>query len=300
MRQDRSNDRRTRQNKSKTRIKFRTGWLASLCLILLAVGCGLLAFAPRSYGTLMRRTASSGKPPARTVLNQPGPSASDAWRGRLALQPQADRLRRSLGQRFVAPGREVAALTGLLTIGADQHRLQLTRAQQSDGEQVAIGLDGGPASLTWSTNDGAVSAGSPAADPQRSLIERLTLDSPDQFILAQLRGAGYYTVARSVLPAEANGADDYTGPVWDLVRVGEPEGASKTSPQSRSRLYYINSATGLIDKVISNEPAGEIVAEITDWVSQDGEWVPAHIAWKQNDQIIMELTISSISYAPLQ
>jgi hypothetical protein len=300
MRQDHSIDRRTRRNKSKPRAKSRTGWWASICLILLAVGCGLLAFAPRSYGTLMRRTASSGKPPARTVLNQPGPSASAAWQGRLALQPQADRLRRSLGQRFVASGREVAALTGTLTIGMDQHRLQLTRAQQPDGEQVAIGLDGGPPSLTWSTANGAVSAGSPAADPQRALIEWLTLDSPDQFILAQLRGASYYTVARGALPAEANGADDYSGPVWDLVRVGEPAGVSKNSPQSPSRLYYINAATRLIDKVVSNEPAGEVVAEITDWVSQAGELVPAHITWKQNGQLVMELTISSITYAPLQ
>ena len=44
-------------------------------------------------------------------------------------------------------------------------------------------------------------------------------DPPDQFVLAQLRGSSYYTVARNVRPAGAT--DGYAGPLWNVVRIDE-------------------------------------------------------------------------------
>jgi hypothetical protein len=164
--------------------------------------------------------------------------------GRLALQPEADKLRRRLGQRFLEPGRERATIMGSLTTGGRQYPVFIIRTQNDDGENVQIGLNGGAASLTWSAVEGAKSGASPANGTERLLIERLALDSPDQFILSQLRGASYYTVARNVQPESAGDPDDYIGPVWDLVRVREPEGDSQNRSQSSWRLYYVNASTG--------------------------------------------------------
>lgn len=102
----------------------------------------------------------------------------------------------------------------------------------------------------------------------------MTSTCPKRFVLAQLRGASYYTEARNVRPEEAGGSDSYTGPVWDLVRVGEPKRGAQAKPQSPWRLYYINTSTGLIDKIVSEEQGETITAEISGWTNQNGELAP--------------------------
>jgi hypothetical protein len=95
----------------------------------------------------------------------------------------------------------------------------------------------------------------------------------------QLRGASYYTVARSVRPADA--PDGYDGPLWTIVRVW--------------RLYYINTATGLIDRIESEVEGQLIVAEISSWTEQDGEKLPAQIVWTRNGQTLMQYSLTNFS-----
>ncbi|HXG64343.1 MAG TPA: hypothetical protein VNO70_04500, partial [Blastocatellia bacterium] len=157
-------------------------------LILFAGGllcCAGLVFAVKSYH---RREPVSALP-AVSPTRQRGPQLPGALRARLSLQPEADRFRRRLGRRFLDPGREVSVLTGTLTIGAASHTMRIIRTQQEDDELVTIAFDGGPPALTWSAAQGARSASGPASGVLRELAERLALDSPDQFVLAQLRGA---------------------------------------------------------------------------------------------------------------
>jgi len=233
------------------------------------------------------------------VASQPNPIRG-RLHNRLALQPEANKLRRRLGQRFLAPGREVSVQTGVVTLGADRQTVRIVRSQDDDDERLTIVFGGGPPSLTWSGVDGAKSSDDSATGSLRELIERLALDSPDQFVLAQLRGASYQTIARDVRPAEAGGSDNYTGPRWDLVRVAEPSSPTQNGPQSSWRLYYINSSTGLIDKVISQEQGKTITAEISGWINQNGEMIPTRTIWKSNDQIVMELTLTNVTHNPKQ
>jgi hypothetical protein len=165
---------------------------------------------------------------------------------------------------------------------------------------ATITLNGGGPSLTWSGLNGALSNGSAATGDLRSLIERLALDSPDQFVLAQTRGASYYTVARMARPPEAGNSLDYKGPVWDVVRIGEPASITQNKPQSLWRLYYINSATGLIDKIISQEQGETITTEVSGWGDQGGEQAPTRLAWFRNKQKVMELTVNNVSHGPKQ
>jgi len=209
-------------------------------------------------------------------------------------------MRRRLGRRFLAPGREVVTLVGTLKLGAQQSTARITRSQQDDGESVTIGLNGGPATLTWSDKDGAKLAGSPATGETLALLERLALDSPDQFVLAQVRGASYHSVASSVRPLEAGGANNYTGPVWDVVRIGEPTNPTLTKPQGAWRLYYLNTKTGLIDKVLSQEQGETLVADLSGWVNQGGEQAPTRITWTRNKQVVMEFNLNNLGHGPKQ
>lgn len=123
-------------------------------------------------------------------------------------------------------------------------------------------------------------------------MERLTLDSPDQFVLAQLRGASYFTIARNVRPTEAN--DGYSGPLWNLVRVDEPQTA-KMQPLSSWRIYYLNVETGLPDRIEYELNEQPVNVEFLEWSKQGDETTPSLVKWSSNGKSLMELRVTSLS-----
>lgn len=233
------------------------------------------------------------------TLGQGDTRASIRQHDRLSLQPEADKMRRRLGKRFNAAGLEKSILTGFVTIGNERPQIRIIRTQEDDGEHVSVALGGGQPTLLWTRNDGALSNGARAGGDERGLLERIVLDSPDQFIQAQLSGASYFTVARNVRPQEAGDSPAYTGPTWDLVRIGVPQGL-QNKPLSPWRLYYINHSTGLIDKVISQEQGVTIVAELSGWANDGGELEPTLIRWSRGGQVLMELSLNNIGHGPKQ
>ena len=258
-------------------------WPGLLIILATAGALGLLAAKTRpriNAGT--QRTAS--------------PTVKRSTTRNLSLQPEAFKLSRNLGQRFTSSRREVSLLSGTLTIGADRQPIRIQRQQNQRGEKVEVAIGGRPDSLSWSNEEGAKSSDRTASENERMLIERLALDSVDQFVLAQLRGASYYTVARNVMPAEAGGADDYRGPVWDIIRVDDPETDAQKQPFSKWRLYYLNTQTGLIDKVISEVHGERFETNFAGWTDEGGEKFPTRITWTRLGQPIMELTLTNFAH----
>lgn len=251
------------------------------------------------------RAASGGYAVAAPRVNmpapqQPGIQRPSRLRSRLSQQLDADRLRRNLGERFLIAGREQTTLTGMLTVGTSVRPVRIVRTQQDDGEQVEISIGNSSANLTWNPTDGAREDGQSAAGSDRALIERVVLDSPDQFVLAQLRRASYRLLARNVVPGGIKDLENYSGPAWDVIKVGEPDSPARGQALSPSRLYYINVATGLIDKVVSQEAGETIVATFSGWSDQNGERLPTRVQWRLNDQMIMELSVDVASYGRQQ
>ena len=212
----------------------------------------------------------------------------------LMRQPEAFNLSRRLGVRFASNKREKSFLVGTLTIGSERRNAQTTRTQTDDGEELEIRIAGSSGALTWDRERGAISSSGSPAGSDRELIERLVFDSPDQFVLAQLRGASYYTIARNVRPAEAG--DGYSGPTWNIVRVDHRDPQQGNQRQSSWRLYYLNTTTGLIDRIVGEVNGEQIVAELT-WTESSGEKVPARITWKRQGHAIMEYSLTNFSHA---
>lgn len=261
---------------------------------------GLLVIlaAAGALGLLVARTWAkpAGNRPAMLTQRPASPAIKRVTKRNLSLQPEALKLSRNLGQRFTNSRSEVSVLIGTLVVGTDRQPIRIQRQQNDRGERVEVAIGGRPDSLSWSNEEGAKSSDRTASESERVLIERLTFDSVDQFVLAQLRGASYYTVARNVMPAEVGGADDYRGPVWDIVRVDDPETDAPKQPFSKWRLYYINTQTGLIDKVISEVHGERIETNFADWTADGGEKFPARITWTRVGQPIMELTLTNIAH----
>ncbi|GEM_PF-1569674 len=227
------------------------------------------------------------------------PALQSTARGRLhsklSLQPAADRMRRRLGYRFSQKGREVMIAVGALILNGSPQAVQIRRSQGDDGENVSVVLSG-QATLTWSSTEGVKSQGQMATGSEREIIERLVFDSPEQFILAQVRGNAYALLASSVRPAEAGDAEDYKGPVWEVVQVTEGDLQATGKPLQLTRLYLINSTTGLLDKVITKEQEQTITAELSGWVEENGERLPTRVVWRRNNQMLMELHLTTITF----
>lgn len=272
------------------------GSLVIVCLLAWAI-----SQAQPGKSSTKFATALGTKPLAPYAQATPNRAAADFLHARLSVNPQAHRFRRRLGARFLAQGQIATDIVALLAIGAQRQNLRIRRSFDETGENVTIVVTGAQANLQWSDRDGAVSNGTQATGEMRALIERLALDSPDQFVLAQLRRAAYRTIAEAVRPEESISTDKneiYTGPLWTLVQVLET-GAGRR-PLSAVRQYYINQKTGLLDRVLSQENGKTISAELAGWVERNGETFPSVITWQSGSEELMKLTVNNIGFVAQQ
>ncbi len=262
-------------------------------VVVVILALGVLAFVLGRTRLKSRNSTPRVSSPT-FVQNRGGAEKSNKRARNLSLQPEAFNMGLRLGSRFMSDGKHVSIVTGTVTIGSEHHVVQLKRLQTDDGEQIDIKLIGGPDTFAWDASQGAMSSGRRASAKDRDLIESLVLDSPDQFVLAQLRGATYDIVARNVRPVDAG--DNYMGSLWNVVRVGEPEPDDSRRPQSRWRLYYINTKTGLIDKIESDNQGVKMTAQIS-WSKVNTEQVPSEIVWTRQGQTVMSYRVSNFSHA---
>lgn len=213
----------------------------------------------------------------------------------LALQPEAAKLARKIGNRFSGFQKSTTALSGTLEFDGQRQSIQILRRQSVTGERVEVSLNSAPPSLSWDEKTGPRNSGESLTEQHRSLLERLVLDNVDQFVLSQLRGASYRVVGQNVRADNSGGSENYDGPLWTVVRVDDPERDETKRPVSRWRLYYINSETGLIDKIVSEEHGRRIEAILSDWTEENGEHYPKSVSWKQDEQVLMTLSVGSLS-----
>jgi hypothetical protein len=260
------------------------------------VGLTSLAVAALSLGVLVHgHSLFSNASTSVTRVQPEGSEVQDLTKSRnLALQPEAVRLlRRVGGQRFRSKTPQAVVMNGVLTTGSDRQEIQISRYQNARGERVQLVLASGAKLFSWEASTGARSSIETLGLSDRTILERLIFDSADQFILAQLRGAGYQVVIRNLRPDDA--PDDYAGPLWDVVRVDDPESDEQKRPLSRWRLYHLNRSTGLIDKIVSEVEGQPIEANLSDWKERNGEKFPSTIVWTRRGQTLMTLNVTSVS-----
>lgn len=262
---------------------------------MIAVAVSFTAILWASARTKTAETANNitTVPPLALATQKSDATLKVDLQSRLVRQPEVFKLNRLLGQRLKGQKLVDSALTGTLTVGAKDQQVSILRRQDEKGEGIEVFINNKGTPLTWNAQEGTKVPGKSPTESERFLVDRLTLDSPDQFVLAQLRGASYYIVARNVRPEGVT--DDYAGPLWNVVRVDEPPRDEKDQQRSGSRLYYINTATGLIDRIVSQEQEEAITAELSNWTEINGEKVPLRITWRRQDHVVMQLSLTTFS-----
>ena len=256
--------------------KFKTLIIGASLAVACAASAILVSRASTQPALIVNQGSAQNKPIARTR--------------NLRLQPEAASVNRRLGNRFKLSVGPESILTGTITVLTDRQPVTMVRRQTESGEVVEVLLQG--RHLTWSNGEGIRATQGTATEPERLLLEGLIFDSPDQFVLAQVRGASYFTVTRNLRPVDAG--ENYTGPLWRLVRVNEPQRTDNITPKSRWRLYYINETTELIDRVVS-ELDGQTIEASIQWTENNGEQVPSNVKWTRDGQKIMELDVTAFS-----
>lgn len=250
-------------------------------LLVAGIG-GIVVLAARSGSD----DVQAPKSPARDSVSV-GPARSASRFRNLSFQPEAGKLGVKLGQRFISSDSDVSVLIGEVVTNEARIPVRIIRRQDKQGESVEI--TGNGKTLAWGASHGSQTA-SVLNECDCSLIERVVFDSADAFILAQLRGASYQVVAKNVR-ADLDGADNYDGPLWTVVRIGYSGADIETKPETPFRFYYINARTGLLDKVISEVHGEEVVATLDGWITEGGETFPSVIRWSTGGHQIMELKV---------
>jgi hypothetical protein len=250
-------------------------------------GASIALMAVTSVIVISRASTKSAPPPNNNQVQSQRPRKLR----NLVLQPEAAAVNRKLGNRFKSDnGRSV--VVGTITVGSDRQPVTIIRSQTDTGETVELNLTG--RKFIWTEAEGIKAAqGAVATETERLAVERLVFDSPDQFVLAQLRGASYQTIVRNLRPTDAT--DDHSGPLWTMVRVNDPQTSESAAPKSPWRLYFINSISGLIDRVESDVDGQRVEASILQWTEQNGEKMPSQIRWTMNGQTLMEFELKSSS-----
>lgn len=250
-------------------------------LLVVVIG-GIVVLAARKASD----EAQAPQLPAQESVSTGPAKAASRFRN-LSFQPEAAKLGVKLGQRFIGSDSDVSVLIGEVVTNETRMPVRVIRRQDKQGESVEI--TGSGKSLAWSASHSSKTVGS-LNEVDGSLIERVVFDSADAFVLAQLRGASYQVVAKNVR-ADLDGADNYDGPLWTVVRIGYSGADIETKPETPFRFYYINARTGLLDKVISEVQGEEVVATLDGWITQGGETFPSVVRWSTGGRQIMEFKV---------
>jgi hypothetical protein len=201
-----------------------------------------------------------------------------------------------LGNRFESPAQGRSIVTATFTRSKGEPR-QFTIIRELPDKlrieetvlttQRTIGHDG---NRPWSR------AGSLSVEDLR-LIETIVRDSVEHFIAGQTRGDATLHLG-DMFRADDGSNQNYDGPFHDILRVDDafetPEG-KKTRPT----LFYLNSRTALLEKIVYEREEGRIEVEFGDWITIANQKTPGRIVWKENGSVTNQLVITHVAFSPV-
>jgi len=254
------------------------------------------------------RVFAGSRSEGKSASGAPAPVHLDAQR--LADNPEPDsiidrsRLDRhvvraldALGDRFEIEAKARVLITASLTRnGGSPTQLTIVREpgdklrveEQAATRLRILGHDG---SRSWGQ-------GGPPNVDEIEFLDSLVRDSIEHFITGQ--AAGNATLQLGDMFRLDNGEDPgYVGPFYDILRV---EDAYTTAGvrDSRPTLHYLNSQTGLPERIVYERGSKRVLVEFGNWAVFGGQKVPGRVVWQENGTIIRELTINQESFVASQ
>ena len=259
----------------------------------------LIAISGIAFAATYRNWFDTGVRFSKTDSNQAEqqrPPVSPFAVDRGGLDRHVIRALDALGNRFESPaqGRSIMTATFMRSKGEprqftiirelpDKLRIEETVLTT----QRTIGHDG---NRPWART------GSLSEEDLR-LIETLVRDSVEHFIAGQARGDATFHLG-DMFRADDGSNQNYEGPFHDILRVDD---AFETLEGTKTRptLFYLNSRTGLLEKIAYEREEGKIEVEFREWITIANQKTPGRITWKENGSVTNQLVITQVAFSPV-
>jgi hypothetical protein len=126
------------------------------------------------------------------------------------------------------------------------------------------------------------------------LIETLAFDTAEHFFEGQSQGLGTRLLGTRFRDDDGSAAD-YAGPFYDIYQVDESVGLRRAQ-RGRSKLYYVNSDTLLVERVRYEGDRGGATVRVgveLEWQDIGGQRVPKRITRTEDGRPVITLDINS-------
>lgn len=158
--------------------------------------------------------------------------------------------------------------------------------QRGAGARV-LGYDG---SCKWGLS------GEPT-EVESALAEMLVRDSVEHFVAGQAAGNATQVLGER-FRADDGTDPNYDGPYFEVLRVFDAFRDGGRVEQ-RPTLYYLNSRTGLPERLVYERGGGgRVEVEFSDWAEAAGQRFPRRVTRREGGELILELRITQAAFVP--
>jgi hypothetical protein len=260
-------------------------------LLLVMSAFGLGAAATLGFATM--RGGVAGSHAASAATPQPDARAAERRTEHLhpaRLWPSLRGALRAMGDRLERPGKERLTLSGTLTLDGESAPFSLV-TEFPGRLRLEFGARGGARVLVF---DERAAAHAAAEGRDADLLETLAFDSAEHFLSGLSRGLAARVVGTR-FRADSAETPDYAGPFYDIYQVSESVGVGRAA-RRRSKLYYVNSDTQLLERVQYEDARGGVRTRVRvefEWQQVEGQRVLKRLTREEDGSPVLTLVVDS-------
>jgi hypothetical protein len=270
--------------------------LSILPLVIILTGIYFVSARPViNFSPVGQPPTISSQPHQKDVNAEGELPAEYVRRGRLRSQLQA--VLGALGDRLEKPGKERLTLTGTITKAGRQQAIPVLLVWEFPGRLRLEEQVDGQRNVTVFNGNNARKNGNSLSRRDEDLIETLTHDSVEHFLISQLDGAATRFLG-SRFRLDDGTATNYEGPFYDLYETSELIKVGREI-RRQTKVYYFNSDTHLLERVKyqvrRDDLATEVEVRLNNWHEVQGQKLPGEIVRLENNMLVLTFTITSTS-----
>jgi hypothetical protein len=264
-----------------------------LALLMTVVAIGLVASTARA-----RRDKKGSVAKHASVAERPTPAPNAiGYVRRVRLSPRLRDALNVLGDRLEKPGKERLILNGVLSRASNRNEGQPARLILESSDKMRLEEPGRVSIYIHdfsSSTDGR-------SEAEQEEIQSLLFDSADHFFFGQSQGFETRFLGERFRLDDGK-SPNYTGPFYDVYQVND-QTVSQNEKRNQVKLFYLNSDTLLLERVVYRGKRGEqspgIEVQITGWQRVNGQYLPGKIVRLEKGAPVVSFKITSAAIGPM-
>lgn len=265
-----------------------------LVLISLAVGLVAIVLATNRLSEKESMPLQQGP-----VAN--GENSKARYVRRAALRPKLGWALSQLGDRMERPGKERTNVAGAVRFGNDPATHSFVLLNEFPN-RLRVTLTNGSSARTLVFDGNRSRAATALNQVDEALLETLVYDSAEHFFWSQTQQQATRFIG-SRIRTDDGSTPDYNGPYYEVYQLTDTVKIGST-PQLRSKFYYFNSETLLLERVLyqqsNQDPALRVEVLLSDWRTVNDQRLPHRVERIEDGVSTFVFSLGSINIAPRQ